>query len=178
MPHHQGWLFFDIGRHLERVLHTLELFKLAFVTARNPGLPLWEVVLTLTDNLTAYRRRYRSALHPTAIIDLLLFDEGNPRSVGYQLRRLQRNVGRLHRPLSSTSYHSAEERLILEAFTTLRLADIETLATLLRDSISSSTELTRLLDAVHAPLLKLSDALTHSHFSHAEVPRQLITMRP
>lgn len=78
MPHHQGWLFFDVGRYLERVLRTLDLFKLAFITARNPGLPLWEVVLTITDNLTAYRRRYRSALHPTAIIDLLLFDEGNP----------------------------------------------------------------------------------------------------
>jgi uncharacterized circularly permuted ATP-grasp superfamily protein/uncharacterized alpha-E superfamily protein len=177
MPHHQGWLFFDIGRHLERVLHTLDLFKLAFITARNPGLPLWEVVLTLTDNLTAYRRRYRSALHPTAIIDLLLFDEDNPRSVGYQLRRLQRNIGRLHRSVSST-YRNAEERLILEAFTTLQLADIEALATLSHDSTRSSTELSRLLDALHTPLSNLSDALTHSHFSHAEVPRQLITMQP
>ena len=26
--------------------------------------------------------------------------------------------------------------------------------------------------------LGLSDALTHSHFSHAEVPRQLIAMKP
>ncbi|MDG4562878.1 MAG: circularly permuted type 2 ATP-grasp protein [Candidatus Competibacter sp.] len=177
MPHHQGWLFFDIGRHLERVLHTLDLFKLAFITARNPGLPLWEVVLTLTDNLTAYRRRYRSALHPTAIIDLLLFDEDNPRSVGYQLRRLQRNIGRLHRSVSST-YRNAEERLILEALTTLQLADIEALATLSHDSTRSSTELSRLLDALHTPLSNLSDALTHSHFSHAEVPRQLITMQP
>lgn len=101
MPHHQGWLFFDIGRYLERVLRTLDLFNLAFITARNPGLPLWEVVLTITDNLTAYRRRYRSALHPTAIIDLLLFDEGNPRAVGYQLRRLQRHIGRLQQPSGS-----------------------------------------------------------------------------
>jgi uncharacterized circularly permuted ATP-grasp superfamily protein/uncharacterized alpha-E superfamily protein len=177
MPHHQGWLFFDIGRYLERVLRTLDLFKLAFITARNPGLPLWEVVLTITDNLTAYRRRYRSALHPTAIIDLLLFDEGNPRAVGYQLRRLHRHIGRLQSP-SGSPYRSAEERLILEAITTLQLADIAALATLSHDSARSSAELTRLLDAVRTPLLGLSDALTHSHFSHAEVPQQLITMRP
>lgn len=176
MPHHQGWLFFDIGRYLERVLRTLELFDLAFITARNPGLPLWEVVLTITDNLTAYRRRYRSALHPTAIIDLLLFDTDNPRSVGYQLRRLQRNVSRLHRPESSP-YRNAEERLVLEAFTILQLADIEALSTLAHDSTSSSIELTRLLEAIQKPLKGLSDALTHSHFSHAEVPRQLITMQ-
>ncbi|MCP5159907.1 MAG: circularly permuted type 2 ATP-grasp protein [Gammaproteobacteria bacterium] len=177
MPHHQGWLFFDIGRYLERVLRTLELFKLAFITARHPGVPLWEVVLTITDNLTAYRRRYRSALHPTAIIDLLLFDEGNPRSVGYQLQRLQRHVGRLQQP-DSSPYRSAEERLVLEAVSTLQLADIAALAVLSHDSTHSSTELSRLLDALHTPLSGLSDALTHSHFSHAEVPQQLITMRP
>jgi uncharacterized alpha-E superfamily protein len=177
LPHHQGWLFFDIGRYLERVLHTLDLFDLAFITARNPGVPLWEVVLTITDNLTAYRRRYRSALHPTAIIDLLLFDECNPRSVGYQLRRLQRHIGRLQQP-DLSPYRSAEERLILEAVATLQLADIAALATLSHDSTRSSTELTRLLEAIEKPLLALSDALTHSHFSHAEVPRQLITMQP
>jgi uncharacterized alpha-E superfamily protein len=177
MPHHQGWLFFDIGRYLERVLRTLELFKLAFITARHPGVPLWEVVLTITDNLTVYRRRYRSALHPTAIIDLLLFDEGNPRSVGYQLRRLQRHIGRLQQS-DGSPYRSAEERLILEAISTLQLADIAALATLSHDSTHSSTELDRLLDALHTPLSGLSDALTHSHFSHAEVPQQLITMRP
>ena len=177
MPHHQGWLFFDIGRYLERVLRTLDLFHLAFITARNPGLPLWEVVLAITDNLTVYRRRYRSALHPTAIIDLLLFDTDNPRSVGYQLRRLQRNIARLHRP-DNSPYRTAEERLILEAFTTLQLADIEALAALTHDSTRSSIELTRLLDAIQKPLLSLSDALAHSHFSHAEVPRQLVTMQP
>jgi uncharacterized alpha-E superfamily protein len=139
--------------------------------------PLWEVVLTITDNLTAYRRRYRSALHPTAIIDLLLFDEDNPRAVGYQLRRLHRHIGRLHQA-SSSPYRSAEERLILEATATLQLANIEALADLSPDSAHANAELSRLLEALRRPLLELSDALTHSHFSHAEVPRQLIAMKP
>ncbi len=177
LPHHQGWLFLDIGRYLERVLRTLDLFHLAFITARNPGVPLWEVVLTITDNLTAYRRRYRSALHPTAIIDLLLFDEDNPRAVGYQLRRLHRHIGRLHQA-SSSPYRSAEERLILEATATLQLANIEALADLSPDSAHANAELSRLLEALRRPLLELSDALAHSHFSHAEVPRQLIAMKP
>lgn len=175
IPHHHGWLFLDIGRHLERVLYTLSLFKLAFVTARKPGVPLWEVVLTTTDNLTAYRRRYRSALHSTAIIDLLLFDEGNPRSIGYQLRRLQGQIDRLPHT-GTTPYRSAEERLILQAVSTLQLADIEVLSTLQRSS-RASLELARLLEALYQPLSSLSDALTHSHFSHAEVPRQLIDMQ-
>lgn len=172
MPHHFGWLFLDIGRQLERVLYTLALFQLAFVTAVHPGAPLWQVVLGATDNLTAYRRRYRSALHPKAIIDLLLFDEGNPRSIGYQLQRLQRQIDRL--PHAQRPYRSAEERLILEAVSVLQLADIQALAML--ESDKPYPALVKLLRDLNRPLEKLSDALTHSHFSHAETPRQLIPM--
>lgn len=175
MPHHQGWLFLDIGRHLERVQNTLELLKLAFVTARRSGLPLWEVVMTSTDNLAAYRRRYRSELHPRAILDLLLFDEDNPRSVGYQVTRLQSQIARLPHP-DITPYRSSEERLILQAVSTLRLADIESLAALGRER-QADGELARLLDALSEPLSALSEALIHTHFSHAEVPRQLLEMQ-
>jgi uncharacterized alpha-E superfamily protein len=174
IPHHYGWLFLDIGRQLERVLFTLELLQLAFVTANHPGVPLWEIVLSTTDNLTAYRRRYRSALHPKAIIDLLLFDEGNPRSIGYQLRRLQTQINRLPHT-ESIPYRSTEERLVLEAVCTLQLADIEALSAL-EPSVPCNVVLVNLLDNLHRPLSDLSDAITHSHFSHAEVPRQLITM--
>jgi len=174
IPHHYGWLFLDIGRLLERVLFTLNLFNLAFVEAKNPGVSLWEMVLNTTDNLTVYRRRYRSALHPTAIVDLLLFDEGNPRSIGYQLQRLQNRISRLPQK-ESTPYRSAEERFILEAVSILQLADIELLSALEHDT-RSNEELVKLLERLQQPLNALSDALTHSHFSHAEVPHQLITM--
>jgi uncharacterized circularly permuted ATP-grasp superfamily protein/uncharacterized alpha-E superfamily protein len=173
MPHHYGWLFLDIGRQLERVLCTLSLFKLAFVTATRPGVALWQVVLSTTDNLTAYRRRYRSALHPKAIIDLLLFDEANPRAIGYQVKRLQRQISRLPHTQSSP-YRSAEERLILEVASILQLADIEALAAL--EINKPDPVLVKLLEDLSRPLDKLSDALAHSHFSHAEVPRQLIAM--
>ncbi len=175
MPHHLGWLFLDIGRHLERVQSTLDLLELAFVTARRSGLPLWEVVMTTTDNLAAYRRRYRSELHPRAILDLLLFDEDNPRSVGYQVTRLQTQIGRLPRP-EATPYRSSEERLILQAVSALRLADIERLAALGRERQADS-ELARLLESLSEPLSALSEALIHTHFSHAEVPRQLLEMQ-
>jgi uncharacterized alpha-E superfamily protein len=36
MPHHYGWRFLDIGRFIERLLGTLELLKLALLTAKQP----------------------------------------------------------------------------------------------------------------------------------------------
>ena len=174
MPHHYGWRFLDIGRFIERLIGMLDLLKLALLTAHQPGIPLWEVVLAATDNLTVYRRRFRSQLHPLAILDLLLFDETNPRSVGYMLKRLQRQVSLLPSE-GSSSYRNLENRLIIQASSALHLADINILANI-EQSAEARAALTELFDAVLTPTLALSDAISHSHFSHVEPVRQLITM--
>ncbi|MFN3580646.1 MAG: alpha-E domain-containing protein, partial [Pseudomonas sp.] len=175
MPHHYGWRFLDIGRFIERALGSLELLKLALLTASQPGIPLWEVVLATTDNFTVYRRRYRSQLHPSAILDLLLFDETNPRSVGYMLKRLGRQVTRLPTQ-SSSPYRNLEKRLIIQATSTLHLVDIDTLVDL-ENSAEAREALTELLDQLIQPMSELSNAVSHSHFSHVETPRQLVTMQ-
>jgi uncharacterized circularly permuted ATP-grasp superfamily protein/uncharacterized alpha-E superfamily protein len=174
MPHHYGWRFLDIGRFIERLLGTLELLKLALLTAKQPGIPLWEVVLATTDNFTVYRRRFRSQLHPSAILDLLLFDETNPRSIGYMFKRLQRQVSRLPSN-GSSSYRNLENRLIIQATSALHLVDINMLADL-EHSETAREALNTLLDELIAPMAALSNAISHSHFSHVEAPRQLVTM--
>ncbi|OFE12381.1 hypothetical protein PHACT_03885 [Pseudohongiella acticola] len=175
MPHHYGWRFLDIGRFIERVLGTLQLLKLALLTANQPGIPLWEVVLATTDNFTVYRRRYRSQLHPSAILDLLLFDETNPRSVGYMLKRLGRQVARLPAMAESSSYRNLENRLIIQATSTLHLVDIDSLADI-EHSAEARDILMALLDELIEPMAELSNAVSHSHFSHVEASRQLVTM--
>lgn len=175
MPHHYGWRFMDIGRFLDRVLGLLSLLKLTLNSPHSPGLALWEVVLATTDNFTAYRRRYRSELHPEAILDLLLFDETNPRSVGYMLKRLERQMDKL--PGSSSPYRNAERRLLIQANAALHLADIDRLSHL-ADTPGAQEALEALLDDLIAPLSALSNAISHSHFSHVERPRQLVSMEP
>jgi uncharacterized circularly permuted ATP-grasp superfamily protein/uncharacterized alpha-E superfamily protein len=174
MPHHYGWRFLDMGRFIERTLSSLELLKLALLTASQPGIPLWEVVLATTDNFTVYRRRYRSQLHPSAILDLLLFDEANPRSIGYMLKRLERQVEKLPSP-GNSPYRNLEKRLIIQATSQLHLVDIDMLANL-EHSESAREALTTLLDQLIEPMAELSNAISHSHFSHVEAPRQLVTM--
>ncbi|OLO07950.1 hypothetical protein BTW08_10035 [Salinicola sp. MH3R3-1] len=175
MPHHFGWRFMDIGRFLERALATLRLLRLALIDSAHAGESLWDVVLTTTDNATAYRRRYRSELHPAAILDLLLFDEANPRSVGYMFKRLERQIERLPQP-SNTPYRSDEARLLIKARSALHLADLALLARL-DDDAEAKSALSELLDALTAPLERLSLAIEHSHFSHVEAPRQLVPMQ-
>ncbi|WP_447956036.1 circularly permuted type 2 ATP-grasp protein [Vreelandella sp. EE7] len=173
MPHHYGWRFLDIGRFLDRALGLLELLKLTVNALPERRLAMWEVVLATTDNFTAYRRRYRSELHPAAIIDLLLFDETNPRSVGFMLKRLNKQVERL--PGSASPYRNAERRLLIQANAALHLADIDRLSHL-SDTPEAQQALGQLLDELLTPLNALSDAISHSHFSHVERARQLVNM--
>ncbi|MCB8888727.1 circularly permuted type 2 ATP-grasp protein [Vreelandella malpeensis] len=175
MPHHYGWRFMEIGRLLDRTLGLLALLKLTLGARFERRAALWEVVLATTDNFTAYRRRYRSELHPAAIIDLLLFDETNPRSVGYLLRRINQQVERL--PGSNMPYRNAERRLLIQASAALHLADIERLSQL-NDTQEADDALIQLLDALITPLGALSEAIGQSHFSHVERPRQLVSMEP
>ena len=175
MPHHFGWRFMDIGRITERCIASVELLKLSMIHAQNPGPELWERVLSATDNLTVYRRRYRSQLYPTAILDLLLFDETNPRSVGYMLGRLQRQIEQLPHP-ENTPFRSRETRLIIQANSHLHLVDLDSLADL-EQSADAQLALENLLNEVVAPLYALTDAISNSYFSHAEQPKQLVSLQ-
>ena len=135
---------------------------------------MWEVVLATTDNLTVYRRRYRSQLHPLAILDLLLFDETNPRSIGYMLKRLGQQIAKLPSP-GSSPYRNTEQRLVIQATSTLHLVDIAVLADI-EGSETAREALAQLLDQLIEPMSELSNAISHSHFSHVEAPRQLVSM--
>lgn len=175
MPHHYGWRFMDIGRITERCIASLELLQLAMITAQKPGTDLWETVLASTDNLTVYRRRYRSQLYPAAILDLLLFDETNPRSVGYMLKRLETQIHHLPHP-DTSPFRSQEARLIIQATSHLHLVDLDTLLDL-EKSAESQAALGELLEQLLTPLNALSDAVSHSHFTHAETPKQLVSLQ-
>ena len=75
----------------------------------------------------------------------------------------------------SSPYRNQEQRLIIQATSALHLVDIETLSDL-EGSVSARKALNELLDQLIQPMAELSNAITHSHFSHVEAPRQLVSM--
>lgn len=171
----QGWRFLDMGRRLERAMHTINLLNEFCVPVREPVGPLWELLLAITDSVMTYRRRYRVRIEAGAVLDLLLHDESNPRSIGYQIVRLQEQVSSL--PVRGDSpRRSAEERILLEAVTALRLTDIESLALPTPKSNRRDT-LRALLERLYNLLLGLSDAISHAYFDHVETPQQLVDIQ-
>lgn len=156
----------DLGQHLERALQTCALLELVFVH-RRAGAGVLEALLKMADTVMTYRRRYRSELHPLAVIDLLLLDTTTPRSVGYQCARISRQCNALPSLNPSTGL-TAEQRIALEITSLLQLAEPQSL--LADDGAGGeigSAALAELLQALQKQLRRLSDSITLSYFNHA-----------
>jgi uncharacterized circularly permuted ATP-grasp superfamily protein/uncharacterized alpha-E superfamily protein len=165
-----GWRFLDLGRKLERALHTVTLLRSTLVFAVAPEAPLLEALLEIADSSMTYRRRYQESVQPAAVIDLLLADEGNPRALAFQLAAVAEHVEHLPREGDGTS-RSAEQRLMLAALTAVRLADADRLAA--TDANGRRTGLEELLNEVARALPAVSDAITHTYLSHLQASRHL-----
>jgi uncharacterized alpha-E superfamily protein len=170
MSRGQGFRFLEIGRRLERGLHTLNLLRAACELPNEAVTSAWEMILAMTDSLMTYRRRYRAQIEAGATLDLLLHDESNPRSVGYQLAHLQAPVAALPRK-APLPHRSVAERVVLQALTALRTVDLDNLSKPVWDDGLYET-LTQLFARLSTLLLALSDALSRAYFSHAQAPPQ------
>jgi uncharacterized alpha-E superfamily protein len=159
-----------MGRRLERASETLTLLQhtLAVPVPREPA--LLEAVLEAADSGMTYRRRYLNRLEAAPVLDLLLADEGNPRSVIFQINSMVDHIAGLPRD-PTIAVRTPEQRLSLELRADLQLADIEALATPGPDGVRA--ELVARLERWAAVLPALSDSLSASYLSHATVSRQL-----
>ncbi|HTI52106.1 MAG TPA: circularly permuted type 2 ATP-grasp protein, partial [Planctomycetaceae bacterium] len=165
-----GWRFLDIGRKLERALQLTNLLQSTLVSVTTPEIPLLEALLEIADSSMTYRRRYQGSLQAAAVLDLLLADETNPRSLGFQLAALAENVERLPRD-AKFSGRSIEQRLMLASLTTLRLAEADVLVQ--ADGANQRPNLEQLLAELKKALPALSNAITQTHLSHLQTSRHL-----
>jgi uncharacterized alpha-E superfamily protein len=170
MGYDEGWFLLDAGRRLERVVQVSSLLRSLFVFQQETAVEqlLLTQTLELNECLMTYRSRYRSQLHIATVLDLLLIDRTNPRSVAYQLERLQRRVEDLprKRSLQAFSRLAPHERSVLEAQTALRLADVLNLVQ--ADEESLRTRLDALLSDLSNLVGEVSSAITQEFFNHAE----------
>ncbi len=165
MTRGHGWRFLDMGRRIERGLHTVELLRALTPAGDSEGDGSLDLLLELADSFMTYRSRYLVTPRLPLVIDLLLADETNPRSVGFQVAALETHAELLPRRAEPTML-TAEQRLIVAARTRLRLADIVRLSQ--PDEQGWRGELDALLSVLAEELPELSDLLARSYFSHAD----------
>jgi uncharacterized alpha-E superfamily protein len=141
-----------------------------FVTLRADMIPTLEAVLEVADSSMTYRYRYLTSLQLAPVLDLLLVDETNPRAVGFQLSALADHLRALAAERGD-SLQSPEQKILLGAQATLRLADVEGLCEPEQDHVRRHLE--QFLDRLTAFLPQLSDSLTYTYLTHTVTTRQL-----
>lgn len=172
MERDPGWRFMDAGRRLERGQQLVALLRATVTVERNTATDslLLESVLIAAESIITYRRRYRSQAQLETLLDLLLLDTENPRSLAHQLDRLADDVGLMPRTDNGPRLREPD-RLVLEASTALRLADTDLLARSGPDG--THPELDALLSRILELLYRAADAIDRDHFVHPLPQRSL-----
>jgi uncharacterized alpha-E superfamily protein len=168
-----GWRFLDMGRRVERAGGMIGILAVALVpppSATDGSQRLEEMLLEIADSSMTYRNRYLGVLEPAPVVDLLVTDDTNPRSIAFQFAALADHVAALPDAASSPVL-SGERRAVLEAVAAIRLADVEALAA--AGPAGDRPELRRLLDLLGAAAREFSESITHRYLVHATTQRRL-----
>ncbi len=121
-----GWRFMDMGRRVERSINQAKLINSALPHICTNAPDTLEALLEVSDSVMTYRQRYRSSFQLAAVLDLLLADENNPKSLAFQFSRIAVHVENLPRQ-GELSYAYPEERIALKMLTAVRLLDLSSL---------------------------------------------------
>jgi uncharacterized circularly permuted ATP-grasp superfamily protein/uncharacterized alpha-E superfamily protein len=168
MTRGQAWRFLDMGRRLERAMNLVYTVRAAFARPCEREAPLLEALLEAADSVITYRRRYLASLQVAPVVDLLLTDQSNPRSVIFQLLLLGEHLRELPRD-PTRSGPASPEAIVLSASSRLQLIDIVAACA----AEGGRAGLMALLDQLARELPTVSDALSGQYLNHATAPRQL-----
>ena len=166
-----GWQFLDMGRRLERSLQIGALIRETLTLPGSAEGPVLEALLEVADSSMTYRRRYLGGVEVAAVLDLLMLDEANPRSLGFQMACLSDDVEKLPK-LPGREARTPEQRVMLSTLTALRLAEVNQLATV--SHRETRDDLRALLDRLIEELPSLSDRISESYFTHLQTSRHLM----
>ena len=92
MTRDQGWRFLSLGRRIERLQFLCSMLREALLGPEDAD-PSW--LLELADSSITYRSRYMARPEWLPVLDLLVRDPSNPRSVAFQLKGLRDFIGRI-----------------------------------------------------------------------------------
>jgi uncharacterized circularly permuted ATP-grasp superfamily protein/uncharacterized alpha-E superfamily protein len=107
-----GWRFMSLGRRLERLQFQSVVLQRALAMDENGNLD-W--LLELSDSIITYRVRYRAQPEWLPVLDLLMRDETNPRSILFQIHGILGTLDKIAQTHGACGAHllaPLEEELI------------------------------------------------------------------
>jgi uncharacterized alpha-E superfamily protein len=158
-----GWRFLDLGRRIERAQFVVTDVLGPFGHSPIDWDAAMRLALELCDSTITYRTRYLGQLQPAPVLDLVMLDDTNPRSLLFQLRAIDINLDYLARlsgvrvPSLPVSFEDDLNAAVRQFGGDERVWRHEGLA------LAQLREMTNEADQ---RLDQLSEAITRAYFSH------------
>ena len=118
-----GWRFMDMGRRVERALNQTGLIRVGLPQICSESRSILEALLEVFDSIMTYRARYRTTFQLAPVLDLLLVDDSNPKSLAFQVNQLVLHVAALPQQ-SDLPDANLEDRTAQEMLTAVRQVDL------------------------------------------------------
>lgn len=158
-----GWYLLETGRRLERAQRLVRLLAATITTVRPPAVDslVLETVLIVNESVITYKRRYQARASVGTVLDLLLMDASNPRSLRYQLDVLGEVLAKVPARSRSTTTRDA----LLRDLTDL-LDEVNTASIAASGQDGGRAELAEMLGSMAWRLGELGEEIAKVHFSH------------
>jgi uncharacterized circularly permuted ATP-grasp superfamily protein/uncharacterized alpha-E superfamily protein len=166
MTRDDGWRLLSSGRHLERLGFLASALGWAIETGALFDESGFEAVVALFDSTITFHSQYQQRHDIPALLDLLVLDRDNPRSLGWVAQTLR---GRLAKLAGSAPGELPDVALTVPDPQQWSLA-----AMCERDGEGRYTALLDLLQQCTDAAYELSDALGARYFTHSGDARQTI----
>jgi uncharacterized circularly permuted ATP-grasp superfamily protein/uncharacterized alpha-E superfamily protein len=163
MTRGNDWLFFDLGRRIERSFSICTLVRHTLVTTGERESAAIQVALEIADSSMTYSYRYRNAFQAAPTADLLLLDASNPRAVAFQADAIVDHT--LDLPMITDVQRRNRARVLAgRLYTTIAAADAYEL--IAPSSDGERDVLATLLDDVEDTLTRIADAVGDAYLQH------------
>jgi uncharacterized circularly permuted ATP-grasp superfamily protein/uncharacterized alpha-E superfamily protein len=166
MTRDDGWRLLSSGRHLERLAFLASALDSAIETGALFDEGGFEAVVALFDSTITFHAQYQQRHDIPALLDLLVLDRDNPRSLGWVAQTLRGRLAKLA--------HSAPGEVHDIALTVPDPEQWSLQAMCERDAQGRYTALLELLAQCTDAAYQLSDDLGARYFTHSGDPRESV----
>lgn len=162
-----GWLFLNLGRRLERAIQSVRQLREIANPLVEQDWPLLEYLLEVADSSMTYRSRYYTTLQPVAVLDVLMSDTTNPRSLDFQVSHVADLYGKLPQHIPDDLRAMQQGRDLVRSFDLRRLDYPLTVASADGHLPGELARLQSSLNELQSLFFSWSNNLSSKYFSHA-----------
>lgn len=166
-----GWHMIGAGRSLERAQQLVHLLRSCTTVRRGIDVDrtVFNAVLDASESSVTHRRRYRGYVRPPNVLELLVGELDNPRSLAFSLTQVREHLAGLPSSTGSTRPERLVENLLEE------VAE-RGVAELVAIGGTNRPNLEMFLDQTTERLARLGDAIEELHLRTGPPPRTLGTL--